>query len=113
MPETALTMNEYQALATVTLNRDLSHRDRVANLAMGIAGEAGETADLIKKHLYHGHDLDVDKLKSELGDVMWYVATLSQTVGLTLDEVAAYNVAKLKNRYPEGFDKEKSKIRKD
>jgi len=81
---------------------------RYGNFALGIAGEAGEVADYIKKVLYHGHPMDKDKLCKELGDVLWYVATLADTAGLTLQEVAKVNIAKLMKRYPDGFDKEKS-----
>ena len=101
-------MNEYQGLAQRTANTDLDKGQRLANGALGLAGEAGEAADLIKKHLYHGHGLNTEKLKSELGDILWYVATLSRTLGLDLDEIATQNVAKLRARYPEGFSSEHS-----
>lgn len=79
--------------------------------ALGLAGEAGEVCDLIKKGIYHAHDLDHDKLKKELGDVLWYVAALSSGLGLTLSEVAEANIAKLRERYPEGYSSERSKAR--
>ncbi len=101
-------MNAYQALAERTMNQDLERGRRLANGALGLAGEAGEAADLIKKHLFHGHELNEAKLKSELGDILWYVATMARTMGLDLSEVAEQNVAKLKARYPEGFSSERS-----
>ena len=101
-------MDDYQALAERTANRDLDKGHRLANGALGLAGEAGEAADLIKKHLFHDHPLDEARLKSELGDILWYVATLSGTLGLSLGEVARHNVAKLRARYPEGFSSERS-----
>lgn len=82
-------------------------------LGLGIAGEAGEVADLLKKHLGHGHPLDREKLIKELGDVLWYVAVLANWAGATLDEVAQVNVAKLKVRYPNGFSTERSQNRED
>lgn len=57
--------------------------------AMGLAGEAGEVVDLLKKHLYHGHALDTGALAKELGDVLWYVAVLAHRSGLMLSAVAS------------------------
>ena len=101
-------LNTYQECALTTANKELCPRDRLANAAMGLAGEAGETADLIKKHLFHDHPLDREKLKSELGDVLWYVAMLSRVLGMDLEEVATFNVEKLQARYPEGFSSVRS-----
>lgn len=101
-------MDVYQAHATRTQNRSLDYSTQIATLGLGIAGEAGEVADLLKKHLGHGHDLDRDKLKAELGDVLWYVACLADRLGIRLSEVADANVEKLKRRYPYGFDSARS-----
>lgn len=76
--------------------------------AFGLAGEAGEVIDLIKKHLFHGHPLDHDKLTRECGDVFWYLACICRAAGIELDEVAAVNIAKLKARYGDEFSIEKS-----
>ena len=82
-------------------------------LGLGVAGEAGEVADLIKKHIGHGHDLDRSKVGKELGDVLWYVTVLAERVGLSLESVAAQNIAKLRARYPDGFSVEASKAKAD
>ena len=63
---------------------------------MGISGEAGEVTDYIKKLLFHGHILDKNKMKEELGDVLWYIATIGTTVGLSLEDIAESNILKLK-----------------
>lgn len=76
--------------------------------ALGIAGEAGELADLTKKWLYHGHPYDKDKFISELGDILWYVSQNAVAHELLLSEVMEYNLNKLKKRYPKGFSSEKS-----
>ncbi|MEL6177405.1 MAG: nucleoside triphosphate pyrophosphohydrolase family protein [Myxococcota bacterium] len=93
------------------MSRTGSERDLLANGALGLAGEAGEAADLIKKHLFHDHPLDRDKLRDELGDVLWYVATLARTLDLDLAQVAQRNIDKLRIRYPEGFSAERSRNR--
>lgn len=82
------------------------------NGALGITGEAGEVADLIKKHVFHGHDLNRDEIVKELGDVCWYVALLATSIGVGLDEILERNIEKLKRRYPEGFSSAASINRK-
>ena len=80
---------------------------------LGLAGEAGEVADYIKKVFGHGHTLDAEKLKKELGDVLWYVSDICSKFGFSLDEVAKLNVEKLKARYPNGFSQAMSQNRKE
>lgn len=70
---------------------------------MGIAGEAGEVCDLLKKHVHHERPLDVEALKKELGDVLWYVALACHLGGFTLDEVMRVGIAKLRARFPDGW----------
>ena len=108
-------LNEYQAQALRTEDMTRTQRDRIIHGAMGLAGEAGETVDLLKKVVAFGHDIDTAKIRGELGDVLWYVAVLADAVGLTLNEVAQANVYKLRQRYPigEGFTAEASKARVD
>lgn len=76
--------------------------------AIGLAGEAGEVANLVKKGIFHRHGLDVDKVLDELGDVLWYVSSLCDELGFSLEDVMAYNIDKLRKRYPDGFNSEDS-----
>lgn len=85
----------------------------LAACALGIAGEAGEVADLFKKSLFHLHPIDVVKVQKELGDVLWYIAAIATLLDLDLAEIAAGNLAKLQARYPEGFSPEASMARVD
>lgn len=101
-------INEYQDLACTTFNQKLEPKMALASLGLGLTGEAGEAADIIKKHVAHEHPLDVPKLTKEIGDVLWYAAVLSRQLGLTLEEVMEGNIAKLKARYPEGFSAARS-----
>lgn len=78
-----------------------------------LAGECGETVDILKKHLYHGHDLDRDELIKELGDCSWYLAVIAKMCDIDLSEVFETNIDKLMKRYPEGFSKERSIHRED
>lgn len=105
-------LNDYQRFAGVTANADLDEKLNIATLALGVSGESGEVADHIKKWIGHNHDLDKNKMLKELGDVLWYVAVLSNALGFSLQEVAEANIAKLMARYPHGFSVEASKNRK-
>lgn len=101
-------MSEYQSLAQRTSRKDLSPDDHLFNAMLGLAGETGECCDLVKKCFYQdGRDIR-EKLLDELSDVMWYVAEAASAMGWTLDEIAAHNVEKLRRRYPDGFDPERS-----
>lgn len=104
-------LDVYQRLAMRTAPEPHDNT-MLAVFGLGVAGEAGEVAELIKKFVGHGHDLDPTKLTKELGDVLWYVAVIARSRGIDLSEVAARNVAKLQERYPEGFSHEASRERK-
>ena len=107
-----MNFDDYQAASRRTMNAaNQTEREQYSNAALGIAGEAGEVADLIKKHLYHGHALYGAELAEELGDLLFYMHWLSHLSGFTLAEIAAGNVRKLAARYPDGFDPERSRSR--
>lgn len=103
-----MTINEYQKLAMTTLNRSLSKKDVLINGVMGLCGESGEAIDIVKKHLAHGHPLDREKLIKELGDIAWYLAETATALDVTLEEVLEGNIEKLRRRYPQGFDTQRS-----
>lgn len=64
--------------------------------------------DILKKYFYQGHDLDKAKLIEELGDVCWYIAEIATGLGEPLEEIMLANIAKLRRRYPDGFDPDRS-----
>jgi len=102
------TLNEYQNLSKRTMNSDQTYKEELSNYGLGLGGESGEVCDLIKKSLYHGHKLDIEHLKKELGDVLFYLTAIATKEGLTLEEIANVNIEKLLKRYPNGFSQEKS-----
>jgi len=106
-----MNLADYQSLAARTLGRDRTHEQQLANAALGLAGEAGEVADMMKKHLFHQHPLDRDAMVKELGDCLWYVAAMATVLEVDLDEVGERNIEKLRRRYPEGFSFERSRNR--
>jgi len=97
-----LSFEEYQKQASVTA----LYPKRFANLeypTLGLAGEAGEVANIVKKiQRDFGGEITDDvraKLKDELGDVLWYISACTDELGLTLEEVAEFNVEKLARRH--------------
>ena len=78
---------------------------------LGLAGESGEVADAVKKHLYQGHTLDLPDMKEELGDVLWYVALACKCGGFSMSDLMRGNIEKLQRRYPDGFSAERSRGR--
>ena len=122
-----MTGSEYQRLAMrtndematsrlefhVDANRGLKDIGGLLNGCLGLAGEFGELLDMFKKWIFHNKILDREHAKKELGDVMWYVAMISYSMGWDLDEIMQMNVDKLKARYPEGFSTELSNNRKE
>ena len=110
-----MTFTDYQAAAARTMapTTGIRSEDRHARLilALGLVGEAGEVADLVKKIEGHGHALDVGKLDEELGDLLWYVAATATAYGRSLNVIAAGNEAKLRRRYPNGFSEAASRDR--
>lgn len=114
--EAAVTLNDYQRAALRTAQVDAADplsALALASDALGLTGEAGEVADIIKKRVGHGHPLDSYEVMKELGDVLWYLAVLSHRIGCSLEQVAVANVEKLKARYPEGFSSERSINRRE
>lgn len=108
-----MTINEYQQLAMRTANPESSPAEALLNSAMGLCGESGEVIDLLKKHIFHGHALDRDKLIKELGDVAWYIARAASALDIPMEEIFQRNIEKLRTRYPEGFSSERSIHRTD
>jgi len=106
-----LQLSEYQDLAQRTANTSLPFEKRLMVAALGLCGESGEVSEHIKKFSGHGHQLDVDKVKKELGDVLWYVAEIADLLGLDLNEIAQANISKLAARFPEGFSEWRSQNR--
>ena len=103
--------NTYQTEAAKTVSENGFD---LRNAALGLCGEAGEFADLVKKFTYQGHDFDKEHLKRELGDIMWYMALAATIIGCDLEDVAETNIAKLRTRYPKGrFESQNSKVRKE
>ena len=97
-----MNFEEYQSEASQTA----LYPRRLSNLeypTLGLAGEAGEVANIVKKIQRDNDGVITDetraKLKDELGDVLWYISACADELELTLDEIAAFNVNKLAKRH--------------
>lgn len=112
-----MTFEEYEDGAVLTWagSHPKGSTESLAVTALGLTGESGEFADIIKKLYAHGHafnDEVKDKLVKELGDILYYVAIGCWHLGLNMEEVAILNRKKLAERYPEGFESTRSQNRK-
>lgn len=117
-PEQGMTLDGYQEAAARTGGRDLAGtpeaiRKGLSCAGLGLCGEAGEAADIIKKFLHHGVPLDEEGLHKELGDTLWYLAHACNVLGWSLESIAESNLAKLRKRYPDGFNTADSVRRRD
>lgn len=98
--------DEYQMLAMRTCA--LNHPgDQMLHGIFGLNAEAGEVAGIVQKH-YQGHMIDHDHLVKECGDVLWFIAEILDSIGVSMSECMITNVEKLKKRYPKGFEAERS-----
>ena len=94
-------LNEYQKAALRTAAPKQKHNE-LFHLLLGLVGETGEIAEKAKK-IVRDKDSDfsqwdIEDLKKELGDVLWYVAVIADYFDVRLDEVAQLNVTKLADR---------------
>lgn len=76
---------------------------RLLHAAIGLATEAGEIQDQLKKAIFYGKPLDKVNLAEELGDLFWYMAIMSDALGVSFDDIQEKNIAKLKARYGAKF----------
>jgi len=90
------------------------HNVRRLHAEIGISSEAGEISGAIKKSIFYGQELNIENIKEECGDLLWYMAILLNEIGSSFDEVMEQNIIKLKKRYPSGKFTEKDALeRKD
>ncbi|MDB4883097.1 MAG: MazG nucleotide pyrophosphohydrolase [Gemmatimonadetes bacterium] len=100
-PAEVATLDGYQSEARRTINRALSDDQRLLDAAAGLAEEAGEVLSHVRKHVMRGRTLDRDAVALELGDALWCLAVVADTLGISLQDVATRNVEKLRSRYPD------------
>ena len=111
---------EYIQNAVKTESRDFDaigarlqsvQNQRLLHAGIGLATEAGEFLDALKKHVFYGKELDTVNLREEMGDVFWYCAIIADELNVDFAEVMERNIAKLKARYGEKFTEERANTR--
>ena len=107
-----MTGNSYQELAARTINKELNNSQAEYHALHGMVGEIGEIHSIFQKE-YQGHTIDNEHLKKELGDLLWFIAEFCTVNGWDLEDVMRLNIQKLRARFPDGFEAEKSLHRKE
>lgn len=102
-----MSLNEYQQRAARTINKSLTLAGIREHALHEIVAEVGEIHSLYQKEM-QGHPFDLEKLKKEIGDLLWGIMELCTSYGWTAEEIAVKNIEKLWNRYPDGFSEERS-----
>lgn len=100
--------NKYQELAMRTNRPEATQEENIVNGCLGLSGETGEVCDIVKKCMFQGHELEKERIADELGDVLWYVALTAKGIEYSLNDIMEHNIEKLKKRYPDGFEEERS-----
>jgi NTP pyrophosphatase (non-canonical NTP hydrolase) len=90
-----------------------SNDDQLLCAATGLGEESGEVLGCIKKRKWHGHEFNKKKVVEELGDVLWNIALAADAIGVSMADIAEANIDKNRERYPDGFNPERSRNRKD
>lgn len=92
-----MNFDEYQKAA----NRTLMGKEQVlTNCALGLTGESGEVADLVRKYTFQSSKLNKQQLTKEMGDVLWYLSQIAEWADISFDQVASENISRLEKRYP-------------
>jgi NTP pyrophosphatase (non-canonical NTP hydrolase) len=103
---------EYIKNAIKTESRDFTaigerlqtvENQRLLHGGIGLATEAGEFLDALKKHVFYGKELDKVNLREEMGDIFWYCAIIADQLDVDFADVMERNITKLKARYGEKF----------
>ncbi len=95
-----MTVNEFQIACQRTAPVADGSTLELATALLGLTSEAGECADVLKKHIERGQPLNYENMRLELGDAFYYLARVATLIGSDLSEIAALNVKKLRERYP-------------
>lgn len=102
-----MTFDDYQEAAKRTINIGLTRNEVLRHSLYEMCAELGEIHGIYQK-VYQGHKIRVEDLKKEVGDLMWGLAEFCTINNFRMDEIAQINIEKLRERYPDGFDPERS-----
>ncbi len=105
---TALSKSGVQIIDSLT-----PEKVQLLHMAVGIAGEAGELLDAIKKHVFYESEIDRTNIIEDLGDLEFYMEGVRQEMKLSRETTLKANIAKLNIRYENGFSNEAAQERAD
>lgn len=97
------TIIEHGQMVVASRSAELAPAIVPIHAIVGLAGEVGEVAEMIKKYAWHGRALDHDQLELEIGDVLWYLHSLCESTGISLENAFRRNTEKIRKRHPNGF----------
>ena len=98
---------EYQELAARTIDKAMTREQMLLHALHGMSSEIGEIHGIYQKR-YQGHNIGADRVREETGDLLWFIAEFCTAHSWEMDEIMCENIEKLKKRYPDGFDPERS-----
>jgi NTP pyrophosphatase (non-canonical NTP hydrolase) len=96
-------LKAYPIIVDYTRNKDIGELEEIKNYLLGLNGEVGELTDIFKKVLYHGKEYDPIDVMLELGDILYYITSICNILGLDIAEIMMNNNAKLMARYSDGY----------
>lgn len=100
-----MTLKDYQTKCLRTFNKKDLLTDML-HMSLGMVTEASEIADVMKKHIAYGREIDIVNIKEELGDLLWFIMGMCETINLDVEDVMQTNINKLAVRYPEKYTDE-------
>jgi NTP pyrophosphatase (non-canonical NTP hydrolase) len=103
-----INLKEYQEFVKIVAKKFKNRNEEIMTWGLGISGEAGDVASCIKKTFAHKND-QKEGIRENIGDTFWYMAAICNFFGWDIEEIIGENMAKLKNRYPKGFTRNKAK----
>ena len=107
---------EYQEEAQKTIPVNLTPEEVRDNAVYGICGEIGELIDILKKVKFQGHAFTEETKRHiilECGDILWYLSEMATGLNINLNTIATMNIDKIRARYGDQFDSQKSQNRKE
>ena len=103
-----MNIRDFQTLSVRTMNKELTKEQAISNMIFGANGELGEVTDILKKYLYQGHRINKQHLSEEIGDTLFYIVNLCTLFNLDVEDILQGNVDKLRKRFPNGFEVDRS-----
>lgn len=113
IPVNGFKLSEYELLALRTAKWFDDNKMNLMHAGMGLSSDAGEALDVVKAHTIYGKEFDREHFVEELGDSLWFIVLACKAAGVSLDYVAARNIAKLRQRYPNKYSDEQAIARAD